>query len=202
MAQFIMIIVSAVFINNFVVVQFLGICPFLGVSKNTKSAFGMGLAVTFVMTLTCLITYPIYTYLLVPLNLEYLEIIVFIFIIASLVQMIEMVLKKFSPSLYKAMGIYLPLITTNCAVLGVAELVIDKAQIASLIGIAESAMNMGFAVLYGLFAGLGFTLAIVIMSGMREKIATLPINKHLKGFPIAMISASFIAMAFYVFSLI
>lgn len=202
MAQFIMIIVSAVFINNFVVVQFLGICPFLGVSKNTKSAFGMGLAVTFVMTLTCLITYPIYTYLLVPLNLEYLEIIVFIFIIASLVQMIEMVLKKFSPSLYKTMGIYLPLITTNCAVLGVAELVIDKAQIASLIGIAESAMNMGFAVLYGLFAGLGFTLAIVIMSGMREKIATLPINKHLKGFPIAMISASFIAMAFYVFSLI
>jgi len=202
MTEFILIIVSAVFINNFVVVQFLGICPFLGVSKNTKSAFGMGLAVTFVMTLTCLITYPIYTYLLVPLNLEYLEIIVFIFIIASLVQMIEMVLKKFSPSLYKAMGIYLPLITTNCAVLGVAELVIDKAQIASLIGIAESAMNMGFAVLYGLFAGLGFTLAIVIMSGMREKIATLPINKHLKGFPIAMISASFIAMAFYVFSLI
>ena len=202
MAQFIMIIVSAVFINNFVVVQFLGICPFLGVSKNTKSAFGMGMAVTFVMTLTCLITYPIYTYVLVPLNLEYLEIIVFIFIIASLVQMIEMALKKFSPTLYKAMGIYLPLITTNCAVLGVAELVIDKAQIASLIGIAEGAMNMGFAVLYGLFAGLGFTLAIVIMSGLREKIATLPINKHLKGFPIAMISASFIAMAFYVFSLI
>lgn len=202
MAEFIMIIVSAVFINNFVVVQFLGICPFLGVSKDFKSALGMGLAVTFVMTLTCLITYPIYTYILVPLGIEYMEIIVFIFIIAAIVQMIEMALKKFSPTLYNAMGIYLPLITTNCAVLGVAELVIDSAQIASLIGIQASQMNLGFAVLYGLFAGLGFTLAIVLMSGMREKIAKLPINKHLKGFPIAMIAACFIAMAFYVFALI
>jgi len=202
MAELIMIIVSAVFINNFVVVQFLGICPFLGVSKDFKSALGMGLAVTFVMTLTCLITYPIYTFILVPLGIEYMEIIVFIFIIASIVQMIEMALKKFSPTLYNAMGIYLPLITTNCAVLGVAELVIDKAQIASLIGIATTQMNMGFAVLYGLFAGLGFTLAIVLMSGLREKVTRLPINKHLKGFPIAMILASFIAMAFYVFALI
>ncbi len=202
MAQFLMIIVSAVFINNFVVVQFLGICPFLGVSKSTKSAFGMGIAVTFVMTITCLITYPIYTYILVPLKIEFLEIIVFIFIIAAIVQMIEMVLKKFSPTLYRAMGIYLPLITTNCAVLGVAELVIDSAQIASLIGITSSAMNIGFAVLYGLFAGLGFTLAIVIMSGLREKIQRLPINKHLKGFPIAMITACFIALAFNVFALI
>ncbi|MBQ9756526.1 MAG: electron transport complex subunit RsxA, partial [Clostridia bacterium] len=180
----------------------LGICPFLGVSKDFKSAFGMGLAVTFVMTLTCLITYPIYTYILVPLGIEYMEIIVFIFIIASIVQMIEMALKKFSPTLYNAMGIYLPLITTNCAVLGVAELVIDAGQMASLIGISASAMNIGFAVLYGLFAGVGFTLSIVIMSGMREKIARLPINKHLKGFPIAMIAACFIAMAFYVFALI
>lgn len=202
MAQFIMIIVSAVFINNFVVVQFLGICPFLGVSKDTKSAFGMGIAVTFVMTLTCLITYPIYTYILVPLNIEFMEIIIFIFIIASIVQIIEMVLKKFSPTLYNAMGIYLPLITTNCAVLGVAELVIDTQQMASILGIAVSQMNFGFAILYGLFAGLGFTLAIVIMSGLREKIARVPINKHLKGFPIAMITACFIAMAFYVFALI
>ena len=202
MAEFIMIIVSAVFINNFVVVQFLGICPFLGVSKDFKSALGMGLAVTFVMTITCLITYPIYTYILVPYGIEYMEIIVFIFIIASIVQMIEMVLKRFSPSLYNAMGIYLPLITTNCAVLGVAELVIDSAQIASLIGIAEAGMNMGYAVLYGLFAGVGFTLAIVIMSGLREKVNKLHINRHLKGFPIAMILACFIAMAFYVFALI
>ena len=202
MMELIMIIVSAVFINNFVVVQFLGICPFLGVSKDFKSAFGMGIAVTFVMTITCLITYPIYTYILDPLNIEYMEIIVFIFVIASIVQMIEMALKKFSPTLYNAMGIYLPLITTNCAVLGVAELVIDSAQIASLIGIAESSMNMGFAVLYGLFAGVGFTLAIVIMSGLREKVNKLHINRHLKGFPIAMILACFIAMAFYVFALI
>ena len=202
MTELIMILVSAVFINNFVVVQFLGICPFLGVSKDFKSALGMGLAVTFVMTLTCLITYPIYTYILVPLNIEYMEIIIFIFVIAAIVQMIEMALKKYSPSLYNAMGIYLPLITTNCAVLGVAELVIDSAQIASLIGITASQMNMGYAVLYGLFAGLGFTLAIVLMSGLREKVQRLPINKHLKGFPIAMIAACFIAMAFYVFGLV
>ncbi|MBR1968235.1 MAG: electron transport complex subunit RsxA [Clostridia bacterium] len=200
MAEFIMIIVSAVFINNFVVVQFLGICPFLGVSKDFKSALGMGLAVTFVMTLTCLITYPLYTFVLVPLGIEFMEIIIFIFIIAAIVQMIEMALKKFSPTLYNAMGIYLPLITTNCAVLGVAELVIDQAQMMALLGIAE--MSMGVAVLYGLFAGLGFTLAIVLMSGMREKITRLPINKHLKGFPIAMITACFIAMAFYVFALV
>ncbi len=200
--EFLMIIISAVFINNFVVSQFLGICPFLGVSKDTKSALGMGIAVTFVMTITCLITYPIYTYILVPFGIEYMEIIVFIFIIAAIVQMIEMALKRFSPSLYNAMGIYLPLITTNCAVLGVAELVIDSAQIASLIGIAESGMNMGFAVLYGLFAGVGFTLAIVIMSGLREKVNKLHINRHLKGFPIAMILACFIAMGFYVFMLI
>jgi len=195
-----MIIVVAVFVKNFVVVQFLGICPFLGVSKNTSNAFGMGVAVTFVMTITCLITYPLYTYVLTPLKIEYLEIIVFIFVIAALVQMIEMALKKFSPTLYKAMGIYLPLITTNCAVLGVAELVIDKAQMCDMLNITS--MNMGYAVLYGFFAGLGFTLAIVIMSGLREKVNNLPVSKHLKGFPIAMITACFMAMAFYVFSLI
>lgn len=197
---FLSVIISAVFINNFVVVQFLGICPFLGVSKDTKSAFGMGIAVTFVMAITCLITYPIYTMLLVPLRIEYMEIIVFIFVIAGIVQMIEMALKKFSPTLYNAMGIYLPLITTNCAVLGVAELVIDHGQMISLLGI--SSMNMGYAVLYGLFAGLGFTLAIVLMSGIREKVSKLPIAKSLKGFPIALISACFIAMAFYVFALV
>ena len=197
-----MIIISAVFINNFVVVQFLGICPFLGVSKDFKSALGMGIAVCFVMTLTCLITYPVYTYILVPLGLDFMEIIVFIFIIASIVQMIEMVLKRFSPTLYSAMGIYLPLITTNCAVLGAAELVIDGGQMASLLGITAAEMNMGYAVLYGLFAGVGFTLAIVLMSGLREKIARSNVPKRLKGFPIAMITACFIAMAFYVFTLI
>ena len=202
MGQFFMIIISAVFINNFVVVQFLGICPFLGVSKDFKSALGMGIAVCFVMTLTCLITYPVYVYVLVPLGLEFMEIIVFIFIIASIVQMIEMVLKRFSPTLYNAMGIYLPLITTNCAVLGAAELVIDGGQMATLLGITAAEMNMGYAVLYGLFAGVGFTLAIVLMSGLREKIARSTVPKRLKGFPIAMITACFIAMAFYVFTLI
>lgn len=203
MTEFILIIVSAVFINNFVVVQFLGICPFLGVSKDFKSALGMGIAVTFVMTITCLITYPIYTLILDPYDIEFMEIIVFIFVIAGLVQMIEMALKKYSPTLYNAMGIYLPLITTNCAVLGVAELVIDHNQMASLIGLSSPAqMGLGYAVLYGLFAGVGFTVAIVLMSGLREKISRLPINKHLKGFPIAMIAACFIAMAFYVFALI
>lgn len=200
MGTFFTIIIMAVFVNNFVVVQFLGICPFLGVSKKTNSALGMGIAVTLVMTITCLITYPIYEYILTPLGLQYLEIIVFIFVIAALVQMIERAIRKFSPPLYQAMGIYLPLITTNCAVLGVAELVIDKAQMMSLLGI--SSMNLGVAVLYGLFAGVGFTVSIVIMSGLREKIDHLNIPKSLKGFPITMIAGCFMAMGFYVFNLI
>lgn len=200
MGTFFSIIVMAVLVNNFVVVQFLGICPFLGVSKKTSSALGMGVAVTLVMTITCLITYPLYEYILVPLGLEYLEIIVFIFVIAALVQMIERAIRKFSPPLYRAMGIYLPLITTNCAVLGVAELVIDKAQMMSLLGITS--MNVGVAVLYGLFAGVGFTVSIVIMSGLREKIDRLKLPKVLKGFPITMLAACFMAMGFYVFNMI
>ena len=200
MGTFFTILIIAVFVNNFVVVQFLGICPFLGVSKKTNSALGMGIAVTLVMTITCLITYPIYEYILTPLGLEYLEIIVFIFVIAALVQMIERAIKKFSPALYQAMGIYLPLITTNCAVLGVAELVIDKAQMMSLLGI--SSMNIGIAVLYGLFAGVGFTVSIVIMSGLREKIDHLKMPGSMKGFPITMMAACFMAMGFYVFNMI
>ncbi len=200
MGTFFTILIIAVFVNNFVVVQFLGICPFLGVSKKTNNALGMGIAVTLVMTITCLITYPIYEYILTPLGLEYLEIIVFIFVIAALVQMIERAIKKFSPALYQAMGIYLPLITTNCAVLGVAELVIDKAQMMSLLGITS--MNLGVAVLYGLFAGVGFTVSIVIMSGLREKIDHLKMPGPMKGFPITMMAACFMAMGFYVFNMI
>ena len=200
MGNFLMIIIMAVFVNNFILVQFLGICPFLGVSKQTSNALGMGLAVTLVMTMTCLITYPIYQFVLVPLGLQYLEIIVFIFVIASLVQMIEKFIKKFSPSLYNAMGVYLPLITTNCAVLGVAELVIDKGQMMALLGIQS--MNIGVAVGYGFFAGVGFTLAIVLMSGLRQKIDKLDVAPALKGFPITMIAASFMAMAFYIFNMI
>lgn len=198
MGTFMMVIIMAVFVNNFVLVQFLGICPFLGLSKKTPSAVGMGVAVTVVMTITCLITYPIYTYILIPLGLEYMEIIVFIFVIAALVQMIEKVIKKFSPPLYKAMGIYLPLITTNCAVLGVAEYVIDTGSMIRMFG----ASNLGIAVLYGLFAGVGFTIAIVILSGLREKVDYLDTAKSMKGFPITMVTACFMAMAFYVFNLI
>lgn len=200
MGTFFMIIIMAVFVNNFVVVQFLGICPFLGLSKSRSDALGMGIAVTFVMAITCLITYPLYVYVLIPLDLAYLEIIVFIFVIAALVQMIEQVIKKFMPPLYRAMGIYLPLITTNCAVLGVAELVIDEAQMLSLLGITS--MNLGVAVLYGVFGGIGFTVSIFIMSGLREKVDYLDIPKSLKGFPITMVTACFMAMGFYVFNLI
>ena len=190
--------ILAVFVNNFVVVQFLGICPFLGVSKDTSSAFGMGVAVTVVMVLATLVTYPLYTFVMVPLGFEFMEIIFFIFVIAALVQMLEQILKKFIPALYNSLGIYLPLITTNCAVLGVAEPVIGDV---SALGIAS--MNLGYALLYALFSGIGFLIAILLMSGLREKVdryADMP--KALKGFPISMVIASFIAMAFYVFTLI
>lgn len=195
------VLVSAVFVNNFILVQFLGICPFLGVSKKTDSAFGMGMAVTVVMLLATLVTYPLYNLVLVPLKIEYLEIIFFIFVIAALVQMLEKILQKFIPSLYSTMGIFLPLITTNCAILGVAELVISAA-FPGTIGLAVEAMNLGVALLYALFAGLGFTLAIVLMSGLREKIDKLKLPKAIAGAPITMVAACFMAMAFYVFTLI
>lgn len=194
MANFIAIVLSAVLTNNFITAKTYGICPFLGVSKKTSSATGMGIAVTLVMVLATLVTYPIYTFVMVPLEIEFLEIIFFIFIIASLVQMLEMIIRKISPSLYNAMGIYLPLITTNCAVLGVTELVKN--------GIAGITINMGWAVLYALFAGLGFTLVMIIMSGMREKLNYYKLPKAISGFPIAMVTASFICMAFMVFSYI
>lgn len=199
MATFIAIILSAVLTDNFITTQTYGICPFLGVSKKTSSALGMGVAVTLVMVLATAVTYPIYTFVMVTLEFDFLEIIFFIFIIASLVQMLEMIIRKISPSLYKAMGVYLPLITTNCAVLGVTELVIG--DMSNILG-AGVAMNMGWALLYALFAGVGFTLVMVIMSGLREKLNYYKTSKALAGFPIAMVTACFICMAFYVFSLI
>ncbi len=199
MATFIAIVLSAVLTNNFITAKTYGICPFLGVSKKTSSAAGMGVAVTVVMVLATLVTYPIYTYVMVPLNFEFLEIIFFIFIIASLVQMLEVIIRKISPTLYNAMGVYLPLITTNCAVLGVTELVIG--DMSAILG-EGVAMNMGWAVLYALFAGLGFTLVMIIMSGMREKLNYYKTPKALAGFPIAMVTACFICMAFTVFSYI
>ncbi len=196
------IIITAAFSSNFILVQFLGICPFLGVSKRTGSAVSMGIAVTLVMLLATLVTYPLYQYVMKPLKIEFLEIIFFIFIIAALVQMLEKVIAKISPSLYKTMGIYLPLITTNCAILGVAELVIGD-KFYEAIGLAEAAsMNLGYALLYALFAGVGFTLAMVLMGGVRERVEKLPVAKCLKGFPITMVVASFMAMAFYVFTMI
>lgn len=198
MATFIAVVFAAVLTNNFITVKTYGICPFLGVSKKTSSALGMGVAVTLVMTLATLVTYPIYTYVMVPLKIDFLEIIFFIFIIASLVQMLEKIIQKLSPSLYGAMGIYLPLITTNCAVLGVTELVIG--DMSAFIGSAT--MNIGWAVLYAFFAGVGFTLVMVIMSGMREKLNYYKMPKAIAGFPVAMVTACFICMAFTVFSYI
>lgn len=202
MGVFIGIVLAAVLTNNFITARTYGICPFLGVSKKTSSAVGMGVAVTLVMAIATAITYPLYQ-LMKELEIQFLEIIFFIFIIAALVQMIEQIIKKVSPPLYKAMGIYLPLITTNCAVLGVCEMVIDPNFMSDVIGVAEASMNTGWAILYAVFAGLGFTLVMIIMSGLREKIdcyGSMP--KALKGFPIAMITASIICMAFTVFSYI
>ena len=202
MGTFIAIVLAAVLTNNFITVRTYGICPFLGVSKKTNSAVGMGVAVTIVMAIATAVTYPLYEYVMVPLGIEFLEIIFFIFISAALVQMIEKVIEKLSPPLYSAMGIYLPLITTNCAVLGVCELVIG--DMSSIIGqTAAAAMNTGWAVLYAVFAGLGFTLVMIIMSGLRERIGNYgEMPKAIKGFPIAMITASIICMAFNVFSYI
>ena len=201
MATFIAIVLAAVLTQNFITERTYGICPFLGVSKKTSSAVGMGAAVTVVMAIATAVTYPLYEYVMVPLGIDFLEIIFFIFIIAALVQMIEQVIKRISPSLYSAMGIYLPLITTNCAVLGVCELVIGDMK--SILGeTAAAAMNTGWAVLYAVFAGLGFTIVMIIMSGLREKInCYTDMPRSLKGFPIAMITAAIISMAFYVFSL-
>ena len=198
-----LIIIAATFSQNFILVKVLGICPFLGVSKKTSSAFSMGIAVTLVMVIATLVTFPLYMYVLKPLNIAYLEIIFFIFIIAALEQMLEKIIAKISPALYQSMGIYLPLITTNCAILGVAEIVLVDELTAVVSGVAAGTlMNLGFALLYALFAGVGFTLAMVLMGGVRERMEKLPVAKCMKGFPITMVAASFMAMAFYVFTLI
>ena len=182
------IAIGAIFVNNFVLVRFLGICPFLGVSKKTDTAVGMGMAVTFVMTLASAITYLLWQYLLVPLHWEYLQTVLFILIIAALVQFVEMFLQKVSPALYSALGIYLPLITTNCAVLGVTLLN------------TQQGYNFLQSVVFGATAGIGFTVAIVLFAGIRERLETAPIPKPLQGFPIALISASLLAIAFLGFS--
>lgn len=184
MAKLIIILLSAVFINNYVLNRFLGICPFLGVSKKLDSATGMSLAVIFVMLIATAVTYPIQMYLLVPNDLGYLQTIVFILVIAALVQLVEITLKRYVPSLHKSLGVYLPLITTNCAVLGVTILNIDEGYT-----FLEAMVN-------SLGSGLGFFLAMVMFSGVRSKLEGADIPKSFKGLPITLVAASITSLSF------
>lgn len=187
------ILISTIFINNYVLSRILGLCPYLGVSKKLDSAIGMGLAVIFVMTLASFITFILYKFVLIPFHIEYLRTIAFIIVIASLVQLVEMVIEKISPALYQALGIFLPLITTNCAVLGVAVLNIDSGFITQDFGLLNS-------VVQGFGAGVGFTLALLLMAGIRERLEIAMVPENLKGLPITFITAGLMAMAFLGFS--
>ena len=182
------IIIGSIFVNNVVLAQFLGICPFLGVSSKVETSMGMGAAVTFVMALSAVVTWLLQTYILVPLGIEYMQTIVFILVIAALVQMVEIVLKKVSPSLYQALGIFLPLITTNCAVLGVAILMIQKE------------FNLLQSFTYSVSTAVGFALALVIFAGIRERLELDDMPKAMRGIPISLIVAAILAMAFMGFS--
>ena len=190
--EFLILIVSAIFVNNFILSQFLGICPFLGVSKKTDTAIGMGLAVIFVMGVASIFAWLVQK-LLVALHVEYLQTISFILVIAALVQLVEMVLKKFAPALYSALGVYLPLITTNCAVLGVAILNVNTYGVATGLSLLQFFLN-------GVFSVVGFTVAILLLAGIREKIEYADIPKPFKGFPITLITACIMSMAFVAFS--
>ena len=188
MKELMLIIVGSALVNNVVLSQFLGLCPFLGVSKKTETAAGMGGAVIFVITLSSFVTSVIYQFILVPTHMEYLQTIVFILIIAALVQFVEMFLKKAMPSLYQALGVYLPLITTNCAVLGVALINVQKDY-----NILQGTVN-GFA------TAVGFTISIVLMAGLREKMEYNDVPKYFQGFPIVLLTAGLMAIAFFGFS--
>ncbi|MBR4775849.1 MAG: electron transport complex subunit RsxA [Bacteroidales bacterium] len=195
--EYFLIIISAIFVNNIVLAQFLGICPFLGVSGKLSTATGMSMAVCFVITLATLVTYLINQYLLVPLEITFLQTIAFILVIAALVQMVEIVLKKVSPSLYQALGIFLPLITTNCAVLGVAINVVTKQF---TFGGEAHMLNLGESLVYAFATSLGYGLAMVIFAGIREHLALNNVPKAFKGVPIAIISVGILALAFMGFS--
>ena len=186
--ELILILMAGVLVNNYVLQQFLGICPFLGVSKKFDQASGMGIAVTFVMLCATAATWPIYTYALVPLKLAYLQTIVFILVIAALVQFVEIVLKKFIPALHRSLGVYLPLITTNCAVLGV-----------TLNNITDG-YNFIESMISSLGVGLGFLLAMVLFAGVRSRMENCPSPKCFKGIPITLVAASIVALAFFGFS--
>lgn len=187
-ASIFVIMVSAILVNNVVLSRFLGICPFLGVSKQVETAFGMGMAVTFVITLSGTLTYLVHNYILVYFGLEYLQTAAFILVIASLVQFVEIVLQKMSPTLYQALGVFLPLITTNCAVLGIALLNIQYEY------------NIVQTIFHSFFASIGFSLSIVLFAGIREKLETSDVPAPFKGFPIALITASLMSIAFLGFT--
>ena len=195
--EYLIIIISAIFVNNIVLSQFLGICPFLGVSNKLSTAVGMSGAVCFVITLATLVTYLLQVYVLAPLNIEFLQTIAFILVIAALVQIVEIVLKKVSPSLYSALGIFLPLITTNCAVLGVALIVVTKEF---SFGGEPHMLNLVESLVYALSTAVGYGLAMVLFAGIRETLALNSVPKSFKGVPIALISAGIMAMAFMGFS--
>ncbi len=186
--EFILIVISAIFVNNIILSQFLGICPFLGVSKKIETALGMGMAVAFVLTLATVVTYLIQHVLLVPLGLEYLQTLAFILVIAALVQMVEIILRKVSPPLYQALGIFLPLITTNCAVLGVAILVIQKEY------------TLMESIVYAFSTALGFALALTVFAGIREQLAIVPVPKGMRGMAIVLVTAGLLSLAFMGFA--
>lgn len=188
MMEYFLIIISAIFVNNIVLTQFLGICPLLGVSNRFSTASGMGGAVIFVMTLSTIVTYLTNNYILQPLGLGYLQTITYILVIAALVQMLEIILKKVSPALYQALGVYLPLITTNCTILGVAILVIQKGY------------NLIQSTVFAISTAMGFALALIIFAGIREQLELVDIPKPMKGAPIALLVAGLLAMAFMGFS--
>ncbi len=188
MAELLLILVSAIFVNNFVLARFLGICPFLGVSKKVETALGMGMAVTFVMTVATVVTWFIQYFILIPFGIEYLQTIAFILVIASLVQLVEMVIQKSSPALYQSLGIFLPLITTNCAVLGLAVLNIQK----------DYSFLEG--VIFALGAAIGFTLAMILFAGLRERVALCPVPKSFRGTAIALVTAGLLSLAFMGFA--
>ena len=196
--EYLLIIISAIFVNNILLAQFLGVCPFLGVSNKLSTATGMSGAVCFVITLATVVTYLLNQYLLVPLGLTFLQTISFILVIAALVQMVEIILKKISPSLYQALGIFLPLITTNCAVLGVAITVVTKDF--AFGGAAPHMLNLGQATVYAFATSLGYGLAMCLFAGLREHLAGCDVPKAFKGLPIALITVGIMALAFLGFS--
>ena len=186
--EYILIFISAIFVNNIILSQFLGICPFLGVSKKVDTALGMGAAVAFVLTLATVVTYLLQIYVLNPFGLQYLQTLSFILVIAALVQMVEIVLKKVSPALYQALGIFLPLITTNCAVLGVAILVIQKD------------FSLVHSIVYAFSTAIGFALAMVVFAGLREQLSLVRFPKGMQGMAIVLVTAGLLSLAFMGFS--